>query len=174
MHNRGITLIELIIVVSVIGILVVALGFSFQGWIGGYNVERGIKEMYIDLMNARARAMQKNRVHFVTLTPTQYTIYEDTNPALDGNGTLETASDLKVLQKNLDSRYPITWSDISDTQIDFTKRGLSNDTKTICSNTKADADYNCIEISASRINIGKLTTKIPDGGACLSDNCVAK
>jgi prepilin-type N-terminal cleavage/methylation domain-containing protein len=174
MKNSGITLIELIIVISIIGILVVALGFSFQGWIGGYNVESQMKEMYVDLMNARARAMEKNRTHFVSLTPTQYTIYEDTNPAIDGNGYLETASDFKVLQKKLDSRYPITWSDISDTQIDLNKRGLSSDTKTICSNTKADADYNCIEISASRINLGKLTTKIPNGGTCNSGNCIAK
>jgi len=183
MNNKGITLIELIIVISIIGILVVALGFSFQGWIGGYNVERGIKEMYIDLMNARARAMQKNRVHFVSLVTTQYTVQEDISPWPDGDGLL-TAGDntrptgytdpIPLLQKNLDSRYPITWSDIADLQIDFTKKGLSNDTKTICSNTKADADYNCIEISASRINLGKLTTKIPDGGACLSGNCVAK
>jgi len=189
-RNKGITLIELIIVISVIGILVLALGFSFQGWIGGYNVERGIKEMYIDLMNARARAMQKNRVHFVTLTVTQYTIYEDTNPALDGNGYLETASDFKVLQKKLDSQYPITWSDIADLQIDFTKKGLSNDTKTICvftdfvNNTTLlpppdgisdyNPDYDCIVISATRINLGKLTKQNTAGGACLSANCVAK
>jgi len=41
----GITLIELIVVISIIGILAVALGFTFQGWIGKYKVERQIKEM---------------------------------------------------------------------------------------------------------------------------------
>lgn len=177
-NTRGITLIELIIVISIIGVLVVALGFSFQGWVAGYRVEVQTKEMYADLMNARARAMSRNRAHFVTLTTTSYTVYDDTNPLPDGNGTLETAGtpDTQLLAKTLDSTYPITWNDLLDTEIEFTARGLSNDDKTICSNSSADADYNCIIISTSRINIGKLTTKITSGGICggTPNNCVAK
>lgn len=175
MKNDGITLTELIIVISIIGILVVALGFSFQGWIGGSRVETQMKEMYTDLMNARVRAMSRSRVHFVTLAATQYTIYEDTNPAPNGNGALETTAptDTQILQRNLDPSYPITWN--RDTY-EFNTRGLAASGGTICSNTDADADYNCIIISASRINLGKLTTKIPApyNGLCDADNCVAK
>ena len=175
-HSDGVTLIELIVVVSVIAILVVALGFSFQGWRGKYQVESEMKEMYVDLMNARARALQRNRVHFVRLATTSYTIYEDTAPAPDGNGTLETGTDTLVVSKNVEPAHPLTWNDFSDVQINFSQRGLSSDNKTICSNTDFDADYDCIIISNSRVNLGKLSTSIPDGGTCggTPNNCAAK
>ena len=190
MKNEGITLIELIIVITIIGILAVALGFEFTGWIGGYRVESQMKEMYVDLMSAKARAMQRNRSHFVTLTTTSYTLYEDTNPAPDGNSTLETASDDQIMLKNLNTSNPVTWSDLADIQIEFTARGLSNDNKTMCvftdfvNNTTLlpppdgisdyNPDYDCMVISTTRINLGKLTTQDTAGGACDSTNCVAR
>jgi prepilin-type N-terminal cleavage/methylation domain-containing protein len=173
-NEQGITLVELIIVISVIGILAVALGFEFRGWMGGYSVESQMKEMYVDLMNARVRAMQRNRVHFFSLASKQYTVYEDTNPAPDGDEALTTASDTQVLQKTLDNA--ISWSDASDTNIGFTSAGLADLAviKTLCCNSSSNADYNCILVTASRINLGKLTTKISDGGACSDTNCLPK
>jgi prepilin-type N-terminal cleavage/methylation domain-containing protein len=171
-HNEGVTLIELLVVISVITILVVALGFSFHGWRGRYKVESEMKEMYVDLMNARARALQRNRMHFVSLTAASYTIYEDTVPAPDGDGNLDTATDIQVVAKNFEPSHPLTWNGAA--RIDFTQRGFSNVEETICSNTDFDSDYDCIIISNSRINLGKLNTSIPAGGACASANCVAK
>lgn len=166
---------EVMVVTAVAVVLVIYLGFEFTGWQGRYKAESQIKKLYTDLMETKTRALQRNRAHFVTLdSSTQYTTYEDTDPYPDGDGTLTPGSDTRIKQETLEITKPLTWSDSVDTEIEFNSRGLCNDTKTICINSEDDADYNCLIISATRVNLGKLTTKITDGGACDSNNCVAK
>jgi type IV fimbrial biogenesis protein FimT len=179
MNNRGMTLIELLIVITIIGVLVTALSFTYQGWVSVYKVESQTKEMYIDLINTRARAMQRNLMYFVNFTATEYDIYEDTN----NNGLYNAGPDLLVSQRILETRYPVLSSVAG---IAFNAKGLSNslnNKNSICSNAPADAnnaDYNCITISTTRVKMGKLTLSIADGGACADvlatavANCVEK
>jgi type IV fimbrial biogenesis protein FimT len=168
---KGFTLIELLTVISTIGVLVSVLVFSFQRWNSGYIVESQIKEMHMDLMNTRIRAMQRNRMHFVDLSATQYALYEDTDPAPDGDGIPAPAADTLVSQQALNTRYPVIFT---NAQVEFNNSGISNANNIICSSAIADADYDCIEISATRINMGQLTTPVSDGGTCDAANCIEK
>ena len=156
----GVTLIELITVISIIGVLVFALGFSFQDWNAAYKIESQIKEMHSDIMHARVSAMCKKRVHFVKLEAAQYTIYEDTNPMPDGNNTLETTTDNLVVQKTGDYTIESHLS-FGHTQFKFDKDGASSHNGKIRLVSSAAPDYDCIVLFSTRINLGKW-----DGAAC--------
>jgi len=155
--NKGITLIELLVVASIIGILVFALGFTYEGWIGKYRLESATKDMYADLMEAKTRALTRTRTHFITINTTQYVIYEDTNPAPDGNGTLETAADTVVLQKTIPNNYQLQLlgaGAFPQTLIVDT-RGLITPAIVIRIDNTRDPDYDCILVGQVRVQMGK-------------------
>jgi prepilin-type N-terminal cleavage/methylation domain-containing protein len=161
MKNSGFSLIELVVVIAILSILLSIAGISGRTWLDRYRVESQTKEMYVDLMNARACAMQKNRTYFVTLASMQYTVYEDrdpanpTNPALDGDDIFEQASDVLVTQKN--TQYSIV-SNPTGTTFSFDKNGLVSLCGTLrfdLTNSSAGSAYNCITLNTTRILMGK-------------------
>jgi len=161
--NSGFTIFELMVVLMIIFILLSIAAISGNEALNKYRMESQTKQMYIDLMNARVSALSKNRKCFVTLTPTQYTIYEDSNPAnpaLDGDGALQTASDTRVMQVKLDGKYSLTIP-AAAAEIDFDARGLASAVpgpigtqQTIYPATSYGSAYDCIVISQTRIQMG--------------------
>lgn len=157
MKNKGITLVELLIIISIIGILIVAMGFSYQGWMGRYRIESQTKELYSDLMEAKTRAMTRHRIHFVILESTRYAVYDDNNPSPDGNGTLETDSDELILQKGLKyglKLLPVGTSSLPET-ITIDTRGLMFPQRDFRIDNNITPDYDCIMITQARIRMGK-------------------
>lgn len=168
MKKKGFTLIEICIVIVIMGILAGLAFVNFRGLINKYNLENQVREMYSDLMNARIMAMNKNRSHFMVLAAASYTVYDDTNPAPSGDGTLTIGLDTQVLAAKI-LKNPMTWTG-STNQIEFNSRGLSRTQSTICVYSTLNPAYDCIKVSWTRIIMGKLTTQ----GVCDSDHCAAK
>ena len=187
-EDSGVTLIELLVVITIATVLIVALGFEFTGWQGKYKVESQIKDIYSDLMNARINAMQKNRAHFVNFPDTvSYTIYDDDSDGInkvpDGDGVFQPGTgdaadrELPTFPKSIENAYTVTIGTTGAPQtFTFNTRGLLSPNKTICIFTDFDGDkisdvnpdYDCIILSNTRINMGKLQKQDTDGGVCRS------
>ncbi len=189
-NTRGMTLIQLTVVVAVVGVLAIALGFQFTGWLGNYRVESQLKELHLDLMNARVRAMKRNRVHFVNFPGIAicppgavdcYTTYEDDSDGAtkvaDGDGVFQpgagNAADTelpsfpKIVDYNVNlvgTASTITFDRrgfIWDDNIPSTIGPINNVIIRITSNVTPD--YDCLVLSPTRINLGQW-----NGANCIS------
>lgn len=157
------TLIELMIVIAILGLMLVLLSNGYQAWSERYRVENEVKEFYADVMDARARAMQKNRSHFVVLeldgTGVQYAryvVYEDTSPGPDGNGALDNTADARI--RDIRPRYPVVTSPAGTAQIRINRDGtidLDGATIRVPPPDVVQADYDCIALTRTRIKMGR-------------------
>jgi Tfp pilus assembly protein FimT len=188
-NSRGVTLVELAVVISVIAGLAIAVGFSYADWMGKYKVEKATKELYVDLMDARCMAMAKSCDHFVDFNFPEppagqgtYRIAEDTDEDGEGDddsdGIIDAAGQTFLPPVQRTVGYTIE-NNFADKIINFKKRGIVQPKGqaaggTVCFFTEHDSDYDCIVISRTRINMGKLKKQKSKGGICNAANCVTK
>ena len=159
MNNRGLTLIELMVALVIVVILIGVAGYSLRGRMMGYRIENQVKGMYADLMNARARAMQQNRSHFVLVTANNFQIIEDSDESGANN-----AGDVVIVTRAW--QYP---SLVYPVTITMNTRGIiasdlvPPDDTTINFDIGNNApDYDCIRLFATRIYTGRM-----EGGNCV-------
>jgi Tfp pilus assembly protein FimT len=147
--------VEIMIAIAIVGILVVLAVGDFGGMNEKYKVEAETKQLYADMMDARGRAMQRNRWYFVQITPTGYgyVTYED-RPLPDGDGVFDNTADALVTGATV--RHAInTVLASGGSNFGFNRNGIANDNGTLRFVSNAQPDYNCITILPTRIKMGQ-------------------
>lgn len=155
-------MVEIMIALAILGILVVLAVGNFEGMNEKYKVEAETKQFYADIMDARGRAMQRNRWFFVRIATGGYgyTTYEDSSPAPDGDGSLDNTADTPVASATV--RHVITTDLAGGNDFGFNRNGIANDNGTILFASSGQPDYNCITIRPTRIKMGQYV-----GGICV-------
>ncbi|HOL06613.1 MAG TPA: GspH/FimT family pseudopilin [Syntrophorhabdaceae bacterium] len=169
---RGFSLIELMVVVIIVGILAGMSVFGYRNFSMKNEINNQTRAIYADLIKLRMMAMRGNRMTFMELTPNNYIGYVDTNE----NGLLDTDTDAVVLQadKNPDVLFtsngmfvhPVSYS--GGGFISFNERGFSSTTCTICIFSNVNPSYDCIKVSQTKINLGKIKNQ---SSGCTNANC---
>jgi Tfp pilus assembly protein FimT len=156
-------MVEILIAIAILGILVVIAVSNFGGMNEKYKVEAETKQLFADLMDARGRAMQRNRMFFVRFSGTgpgytRYATYEDTSTPPDGNGSLDNTADTMVTSVAV--AHTITTA--LPGGFDFTRNGIASVTGDLRFSSTATPDYDCITIRPTRIKMGQYI-----GGVCV-------
>lgn len=157
--QKGITLIELLIVITIMAVLLAMATMGFNSMQRNAHVDRQAKQLYADLMKARSDALFRKSPRSVKLaSATELAVY----PNSDCSGD-------PIFRRTFPSANAVQ-SNNSD-PVAFDATGVANAVgKAYCVGPADNgAGVDSVVISTTSIMMGKLT-----GGACTSANIIAK
>jgi Tfp pilus assembly protein FimT len=164
---RGFTLTGLLFALATSGILMGIAISAMQGVRERNDAAYQIRQMHRDMMNARIRAYQGRRTHFLVVTSNEYQIIEDTN---ESGGKSPDRGDIALWTAPKQLRFPSQWSgtvtlDASGSMSNSAASYLTDTTLAIRFDTDGiKSECNCIAIGPTRIRDG-----IWDGAKCVED-----
>ncbi len=154
---KGISLLELLFVVTISGILMGIGGFTVQNLRSRYVAEDQIRQLHVDMVNARVKALEKNKRFYLIVTNSGYQIIEDTN---ESGGTAPDNGDIPLWPSPKQFTFHSLWNGT----VIIDERGIvSRSTGPILANgglvLRFDTDgtgseYDCISTGPTRIRPG--------------------
>ena len=152
------------VVVAIAGILVLILSDTYTRWSTRYKVESAIRNVHARMMEARTRSIARGRTHFVRVAAANCQVVEDTSPAPNGNGTLESG-DEAVASEDLavdhgfraGASFRLFMDGSADNTLTINRDGTMDaaGNSYLRLETNMDADRDCIDISGTRLRLGK-------------------
>ncbi|NVN89880.1 MAG: prepilin-type N-terminal cleavage/methylation domain-containing protein [Desulfuromonadales bacterium] len=150
MKSRGFALTELIVVMTIIGIILAITTLDFGSWMRKYDVDAQIKEMHNDLSDVRLKAVQSKMQHDVVFNSSNYVFIRYSSEGTPGTN---------VYRKDL--KYPIQFvsggalQNFSGEVMSVNARGYTFNLYTIVIPGQAVASADCLVVSNTRVNMGK-------------------
>lgn len=159
-HKKtGFALVELVVVLSIAGVLLAVVAFEFGRYSRKTQIERQTKTLYADIMEQRTRAMYEKRSRGIKLNAASYEIYS--------SATGSTLNGTPVAIKSLPER--ITWNNTNT--IVFEVPGTILNWSAICPvNTDNPSNFDSLVVSQTRVRMGKIN----QGAACNESNIKPK
>lgn len=160
--NRGVTLIEVFVVITIITIVLAIAISNFSKYVKKYGVEKEITQVYGDLVEQRFKSINSgvpNGIRFDS--PTQYTLFEfDDSQGSPKYNMQYTAGEEKDPTQKSGLKFDLEKKGgaIAGTVVLFDEKGMAKndswgfDSFTILINSPAR--YNCIAVSSNRIKMG--------------------
>lgn len=148
--QAGLTLVELMVVIAIIGIVLAIAALNFKQWNDKYTVETYTKEIYAILMKARNDAANSNSQVRVILAANQVRTHHDID-----NDDVEDAGEPIVTKP-----YPQFTIQFAASPIVFDRRGVTTNNQTIQIvgySPNASPGVDCIAVAWTRINMGIMT-----------------
>jgi len=157
MKERGFSLVELVVVIAIIGTLISLATLQFRRYSQQANIEKQVREIYSDLMDARSQALLQKVDRSVKVESSLFSVYQN-----------RTGAEPPIRQKALAIQVASNNTNV----VFFDTRGVANVAapKIICVGPSGNsASVDSIRIQQTMIQTGKLS-----GGTCDSANFTAK
>lgn len=160
MKSRGFTIVELLVVLTIVGILTTIASMYWNRLTVKTTVESQIRTVHADLMRIRLEALYGKRERRVAFSGNTFRVYSSS----------EVTS---TPRENREFKYPFVFT---DSEFVFNSYGMATGSEgSVCVNpygnlnNRSDAAVDSLVISAGRISLGKL-----NDGECKSEKIIKK
>lgn len=159
MDSRGFTIIEMLIVISVLSILLSIGVLNFSTYTKKAQIEKQVSEVHSIIMTARLSAIQRKQRSALLLGPNQIIYKNYSSPyenIFTGGSVVSTSNYVCEMKKKTGAG---TLSDLNTTSdyVDFDTRGFTHNNITlVIFPVSYSGGRNCVIVQDVRTNIGRM------------------
>jgi prepilin-type N-terminal cleavage/methylation domain-containing protein len=142
--KKGVTLIELMVVIAIISILIGISFPLFSSWMKKYSLESDTQKIYATLTQYRQRAFAEKKVFTIQ--------FSGSNQSGD---TLVVTDQDNVTYETISLKNTFSFKGTTQNYVTCSKRGTYSGSSLYSTSNIPDAQYNCISVDNLNVKMGK-------------------